>query len=311
MSLDDTVQKAFDQAVEAVGKPLDDTTPAADKSAEGAPAEPPAPETAATTEPEPAPDAEPKPEAPAEEQFFSDEDFEKLKDDPVAVRKAMQKAYTQKTQRIAEQRKLIEALDRDPINTVKYLARVAGLNIADPEQKPAAAAKEPASEVKAKLVEVIGEETAEAVLPVVQEIVKATLEQDLEPIRQSHEIQLAERAAKETADTLERFSKKHPDWQKHEAQMMEIAKTFIPRNMTEDQYLERLYVLATADIREADAVKKAAAKLNSSVQAAATSSPDSPAASTKIAPTPQRGKNFDETLELAFKAAVRGERWAQ
>ncbi len=38
----------------------------------------------------------------AEEQLLSDEDFDKLRDDPASLRKAMNRAFTQKTQSLSE-----------------------------------------------------------------------------------------------------------------------------------------------------------------------------------------------------------------
>lgn len=58
---------------------------------------------------------------------------------------------------------------------------------------------------------------------------------------------LADEALRESAAALEIFGERHGDWQEHEAAMVELMKHYIPRGVTEQQYLEDLYYLATRD----------------------------------------------------------------
>lgn len=313
MPLDDTVQAAFDQAKLSVAAEQstpavsDDTTPAATETPEPATAEPTGDSPAATPEAAPEPEPPKAPDADDVEKFISDKDLEGLS--PEEMRRKMQAAYTQKTQRLAEGRKLLQALEQDPINTVRTLAKLANLPLVDPSTQTKAEQKETRDELEQKLTDALGEESAKAVLPLVREITEGIVNDKLTPIQQHVDLEQARRAEVETNQVLEKFTEKRPDWKQHEAKMMEIAAYVVPRNLSEVEYMDKLYLLATAEVREADAVKKAVSRVNSSVRDAATSQPSSASPST-VSPTPQKGKNFDETLELAFKAAMRGERWA-
>lgn len=310
MPLDETVQAAFDQAKQTVAEQStpavqDDTKPAATDAPDPATAEPTGDSSAAKSEAAPEP---PKaPDADDDEKFISDKDLEGLS--PEEMRRKMQAAYTQKTQRLAEGRKLLLALEKDPINTVRTLAKLANLPLVDPATQTKAEQKETRDEIEQKLTDALGEESAKAVLPLVREITQEIVNSKLSPIEQHIELEQARRAEVETNQVLEKFTEKRPDWKQHEAKMMEIAQYVVPRGLSEVDYMDKLYLLATAEIREAEAVKKAVSRVNSSVATAATSQPSS-ASPSKVSPTPQKGKNFDETLELAFKAAMRGERWA-
>jgi hypothetical protein len=111
---DETAQPvAADQAPEAIPATAGDTTAASQ----------PAEQTAQ------APD---QPVASADEQLLSAEEFSKHKDDPAALHKAMQKAFTQKTQKLSYARQMAEAYERNPVEFAKAVAQRHGLSIAAP-----------------------------------------------------------------------------------------------------------------------------------------------------------------------------------
>jgi len=219
--MDTAVQKGFDQAkaTSQSDTPADDTKTAATTTPEPATAEPAGDQPAATPAPEPVKATETvTPET--EEQFVSDADLEGL--DPKEMRQRMQKAYTQKTQRIAEQRRLIEALQKDPVGTLRHLNKLAGLEIMEPKPKDVTISERDQA-IREKLKAAVGEDVADAVLPVIKDLATGITKEELEPLRQSVEQQQAEQAARETTDLMDRFSKKFPDWKQHEAKMMDIA----------------------------------------------------------------------------------------
>lgn len=282
----ETVDTAEDQeVVETASVPgrTDDTDPAK-AGGEGA-AEPPADDDAADDDDEGA------------EELLSREEVAKLKDDPKALAKAYRRAYTQKTQAMAEERKFIKALRENPKSVVMELARRAGLEVKAGEAAPAK------DEVMQQLEDTFGPEVAGALGPAFMELARRIVRTEVEPLRQATEASRAETARVQSEAVLKTFESSHPDWKKHENKMMAVAKRYVPaEGTTELQYLKDLYVLATQDQSTADATRKVVERMGKSVRASdlTGSTPASRVATSPVKPP---------TLREAFQAAKRGHRF--
>src|SRR6185503_15423377 len=115
-----TLAAAFDKALDTTqGEQSQDQAPAPVEQAKPADATPPPEEKG----PEAAPAQEPS------DELLPQEEWDKLQNDPKALRKALNTRFTEKTQELAEQRKQLEpwmgfkeAYEADPQGTVRKLA---------------------------------------------------------------------------------------------------------------------------------------------------------------------------------------------
>lgn len=277
----------------------------------------------ATEKPAEQPQAQDQPKEGVEEQILSDEEYEKLKNDPAKLRKALNRAFTQKTQKLASERKqiesyqkLIEGLESDPQETVRFLAERAGLKLA-PEIKPEESAAEKAvtaqtpailSDLNALLGpdnEAFAAGLASVFERHMKEIAKTVAKEELSPLREQQEKQLGQAMAAEAESDLKAAKTRHADWDEHETKIVALSRKYQPppgSETTAEEYLDMLYSLATMDQVEAKATAKVAAKL---AQAAKTGAPQTGVKSDIVAPTPPK----KPTIREAFEAAKRGERW--
>lgn len=273
---DETAQPVVaDQASEAV------PTAAGDTQAASQPAE----QTAQ------APD---QPVASAEDTLLSEEELGKYQD-PKDALKAMQKAFTQKTQKLAEARRMAEAYQRDPLGFAKAVAKHHGLSVADPVPAP------PEADVLASaLAPVIGENNANAV----KAYITKAIEQTVQPL-------YAKAALSESQAVLENFKAKHPDFEQVEPKMAELGQTLfggsIPATLDQNVVLDALYKLATYDRRSVDATKAVIAKLNNAVASAEPQQQG--VAPNRVAPSAPAYKSASEGFDAAIAAAKRGEAW--
>lgn len=235
-----------------------------------------------------------QPVASAEDQLLSEEELGKYQD-PKEALKAMQKAFTQKTQKLSEARKLAEAYQRDPIGFAKAVAKHNGLSLVEPTPAP------PEADVLATaLAPHIGAEGAAAV----KQYFTGLVERTVQPL-------YAKAALSESQAVLENFKSKHPDFETVEPEMakwgQELFGGTIPPSLDQNKVLESLYKLATYDRKSTAQTKAVIDRINNAVASAEPQTQG--VASNRVAPTPPAYKNFSDGVTAAFEAAKRGELW--
>jgi hypothetical protein len=260
-------------------------------------------------------------ETPAKESVESDEllsaeEVATLDDAGKANYKKMQKAFTEKTQKLAAERKeaeaykpyeeFIKAYQADPKSLIKQLASQHGLSLAEAAQlQEPVKAPEPSADMKIKLRTLLGEgneELADGLAGVFADELGKTVK----PIEE-RQTEALKKAATEAADAdLKAFEKTHPDFKTHEAAMRELSLKLQPAanaKMDVGEYLEMLYKVASLKDSEATQTQKVLDRIN---KAAASSEPQSAAVPTsKVTPaSPKR-----PTIEEAFEAAKKGIQW--
>lgn len=244
----------------------------------------------------------------AEEQLLSDEDFEKLKGDPAKLRKELQTAFTQKTQKLSEERKkldqeraerseretFLQQLEEDPIGVLEQVARESGYQLVKGkgEDKPAVS---PAVEILKKHLGPELEGLAEQLAPALVEIAESVARKHIAPIEGAN-------ATREVQGELKGLGARHPDWAKYEKDIVSLSYKYLPgRNVSPAEYLDFLYEQATKGKKAAQETKKVIERVTRSV--AASESADSGAATTSV--TPEVPKK--PSLEESYKMALRGQ----
>jgi hypothetical protein len=227
---------------------------------------------------------------------------------PPALRTRYNQVFTQKAQKYAEERKryepyaqLIASLEQDPLTTIKALAERAQL-IKAPEPGERAT-----DSYVAKLAAIVGEEEAGRLAPILKEVAKEAIAEEVKPLKAHQEYVSAEFAREQTATVMKAFSDKYPGWEKYESKMLEFSNTLQPNGMDEGAYLEALYKLATYGVQSAEQTKAIVEKMQKS--AAASESVSSGVNASRVAPGPRKYKDTDEALREAAAAARRGEVW--
>lgn len=229
----------------------------------------------------------------------------------------MNKAFTTKTQALAAQRKeleqwqpLIEALQNDPDATLQEIASKRGL----------ALTKAATQDSSVAAVDTVKQETQQALAELPEELkflapyfealgkrILSSVEGKLQPIAATHKQFLDRSIESETNATLKAFSAQHPGWEKHEQKMLSIGRKVQPANgeLTDIEYMELLYQLATKDVTEAEKTKKAIEKINKSAAAAEPAGNGVPEKNVVHAmPAPEK-----RGIREAYAAAKRGELW--
>ena len=258
-----------------------------------------------------------------QDELLTKEEVSKLSASDAATYRKMQKAYTQKTQKLAEDRKklesrqqIIDAFDADPKGTISRLAQQHGLKLA--EEPPVEAKPEPTvvskatSKMEEKLVALLGEDNkdlASGLAKIFEEgaldVAKSAVNAEVKPIKDHQEAALAEAAKTSTESDLKAMDIRHPDWKQHEPKMLEIGRKWTPSaEITSEEYLDTLYALATRDLTETEQTRKVVERINKSVARA--EPPDAAVNTNNV--TPARPKH--PTLDEAFEAAKRGVVWS-
>lgn len=227
---------------------------------------------------------------------------------PAPLQKEYRRAITQGFQRAAESGKryepykqLIESLESDPVATIKALSERAGF------LQPEPPGKQQTDEVLSELSQIVGEEEAKRLAPAFEKLAKKVLESEIKPLKQHQDFVTAQMAREQAESITKAFRDKHPDSVKYEAKMTQIAQTLKPNGMSEPEYLEALYKLATYDVQSAEQTKKVVEKLNQSAQAA-----DQVASgmnASRVSPTAPKFKDVDEALAASAEAARKGIAW--
>ena len=308
-NLDASFDKAFDEASQ--GQSKDQAPPEPTKEAEAA-------VSATTTEekqPEPAQSLE------GSEELLPLEEYERLRKDPEALRKALNKAFTQKTQQLAEQRKalepfqdLVKGLQEDPQGTIRALAENLGIKIEQAETKKEVkdATGELVAELKQNLgpdLEFLADKLAPALERITQRIAEQTVSQKIEPLEKQTKEMREETVRQQIDANLELFTKKHPGWEKHESEMTKIGARFQPVATGKDapswmEYMEILYNLATRDGRDGDIAKKTVERMTESAKKSETS--EGGVSGSKVTKAAPKGKSFDEAFDESWRDAQAG-----
>lgn len=244
--------------------------------------------------------------------ILNDEELAKLSPKDRANAEKWQAKLTQRGQalsarekELAQAEQLLKALTDDPDAAIEELAKQRGLTLSKAKQD--ATVEQKTQEAMSKLPAEL-----EFLRPIFDEFGKQIMESmrgEIQPLRDSQNEIVSKAVAAETTSTIEAFSAKYPEWQKHEGRMLELGQKFMPTAgaMSDFEYMETLYRLATADTTKAEQTKKIIEKINKS---AASVEPNTSGVSSDrvehVLPPP--GKR---SIRDAFKAASRGERWVK
>lgn len=273
--------------------------------------------------------------------LISDAEFTALQkthaDDPAALRKALEGAFTKKTQALADERRtlerlapyqdLIDAYESDPAAVVRTLAEQNGIKLVDDGDEKAAAAS--GDETTATAVETVLEDfkaslgpdleyladgLAPAITKLVERLTQSTVEKTVAPLKKQQAAILNRDATAQSELVMESFGKDHPDWKDHEPAMLKLSQKLQPNGMSEVEYLGHLYKLVTHDSREqardtdiekkvAERVKATVEKMTKGAASSETRTDDTPDSQVRKRPT------GSPTFAEAHAAAKRGERW--
>ena len=247
------------------------------------------------------------------EDILDADTYEKVKDDPKALRKALNKAWTEKTQRLSTERKalepyrvLIDALESDPRDAVTRLAEQFGLKVEgrterQVEQQVDNLADQITAAVKAQLGDEYGE-LADRIGAGIHDALKLAVPELTKGIGAEVEEVRTSAAQREADRELEVFAGKHPEWKKHEEQMMKVMARMPPSQGVDPQeYLEDIWLIATKKVAVGTEVKKVVEKMTKS---ASKPKPVDSTSDRNVARGPIRPPTFRE----AAAAALRGER---
>lgn len=262
---------------------------------------------------------------------LSPEDYAQVRSNPTLAKfyKSMQKAFTQKTQEIADVKRLVTSL-QDPKTSRATLAAIAGAmgeRLAD-GSIPAQAAAAPAAQVAAAVQDELERELASTFDPTVSKALAAGLRGPVAKMLESQvgqlrsqlnaevnqqrevigQLLMSEKAAESTAE-IKGFWATHPGerTQELEDKMAALMPRLQPSDeMSTGEYLESLYRVARGEVRKSEAVKEVAARMQ---KAAATQEPRGGTNAARVQaakPAAQSGfgaKDADRRLDAAFDAA--------
>lgn len=311
-----TIQQAFEAAKEEHSKPVEQAPPpdASTESKASVPAQDTDKAAGAPSE---------TAEVPNDSDLISETDWTALgKLTPAQQRAELNKRWTQKTQELAALKKtlepkqaLLDALETDAEGTIKQLAQQVGLTIAPPpaEQKATETATTIADSAAAAVRQHLGPELdflaeplTKAIQAVAEQVAKSVTEQAVKPVEEKTN-QIVTQAAIEQVKAIEAtFAQKHPDWKKYEPAMVKLGATMQPgQGMTELDYLEALYKLASFEDQVQAAGAKAVTRLSKAAEEAE-KAPQSVKESTVQRTAPANASIYD-----AWHAAKRGERWSE
>lgn len=241
------------------------------------------------------------------EGVISDAEFNRLKDDPVALRKALNRGFTQKSQQLAPYRKLITALEKSPKETIEALAGQFGIQVVKPKSATEEAVDDLSTRVLKAVKKNLGETYDDLAGPLAQAIHEAAemvVGDRLKGTESRVEEVVADAALNEANATIAAFEEKYPEWSKHEKAMVALSQRMPPgEGMSQYEYLENLYFLVTREGAQGDAVKKVVKRMSKS--AANTDKGGSTVDTKVVALSPGQKPTFAQ----AAAAARRGERF--
>lgn len=279
--------------------------------------------------------AAPKKPATTDDELISAEEFTALQTkhakNPDALLKDLVGVFTKKTQTLAAERKsvarlqqyepLLDAYEQDAVGVIKLLAEENGLELVAkgttaPKTEPAAgeeAVDTLLDEFRTTLgpeLEYLADGLAPAIKGLVEKLTKTTVTEATKGLKAQQDTLLTKAATDATDAVMTTFGTTHPDWKDHEPAMMALAAKIEPKGMTEVEFLEHLYQVATRDAWEKDkdtkigeAVKTTLAKMQKGAATTETHQASTP--ESQVRKAPPETPSFSE----AYEAAKRGERW--
>jgi len=244
--------------------------------------------------------------------------FDELKDDPTALRKELNRAATKKFQELSGERKrlapyaeFVKAYEANPRAAASELAQQLGIEIVKPksEVKAEAAVEAVSDQIKEGVRKALGpeyEDLADRLGEAIHSAASLIVGEAIKPLQEGQNTLITESSARESEIILRSFAKDHPDWKDHESAMVALTKKMpVGSGMSEREYLDNIYILATSSGKEGDATKKAAKRM---VASARKSGGNTRTVSDKaVSKSPATGKlpSFGESAA----AARRGERF--
>ncbi len=282
--------------------------------------QPPLPEPPEDTPPETTPPAEePSPEdqppetGPDSEALLSEDELAKLTPKERANAEKWQAKLTQKSQALAARAKefdewtpLIQALKENPDDVLAELAKQRGFAISKAAQETA---------VQTQAAQTVATLPAELqfLQPIFEQFgnqILQNIRSEIGPIKEQQTQMISEAAAAETEHTIKAFDSKYPDWKKYETQMVTIGQKFVPTAgaMTDYEYMETLYRLATADISKAEQTKKVVQRINKAAVSAESAQPGSSDERVDVTmPADWDKMTNKERIKASWDAASRGQ----
>jgi hypothetical protein len=258
---------------------------------------------------------EDQPDESTDDQLLTPDEVSRLKGKELDLYRKAQKAFTQKSQKLAEQRRelepyqeFIKSYQEDPRKTIQWLAEQHGINFRESDSRAETAAKVEAATktLTDELRAALGEDfdfIGAKIGPTLERSIKSIVDESIKPIAQlTNQINL-EAAQKKTEAVLQSFDQKHPGWRKHEKAMIDLASKITVKNMDEADFMEMVYGHVTRDLAIAKEARSIVNKINAS--AAKSESPEGGVEQSRIAPTLQ-GKSFKDKFQSAWNLAKQG-----
>lgn len=194
--LDDAIAAAVSSA-EAQAAGNDDGSAGTDSGGEVGSGQEVAPEPAAAEPKAAAPTPEPEPEPEDDEPLVpSAADLEAINANPqlLKVYKSMQRGLTQKTTKLATERKALaerakvaDWIQSNPDNAIRALAQARGLTIAEAKAEVKAAQEDVADALGAKFEKALGKDAAAILRPLIEETAAAIAQKQMSPIAERAE----------------------------------------------------------------------------------------------------------------------------
>lgn len=219
----------------------------------------------------------------SEELTFFDPESIRGKPELESAYKQMQRAFTQKTQGLAEHRKKIEAyeaFESDPLGTMRALAQQYGYQLLQGQQPQQQSNQE--------------FQTWDDVLEAAEKRAEQRILQKIAPV-----LGKVEKLQQQNIETF--LDTNHPDWRTYESEMTDLVK----KHPTLAKDPDMLYEMALPpSVRNARATKAALAK----IQAGSGASQISGGSSTtkQVSDLPKKGLTFQEAVEYAKRKLQHG-----
>ena len=265
----------------------------------------------------------------SEIELLSQADYDAVSSDPVALRKALNKAATQKFQEVAGLRKTLEPWkpiidglsSENPLNTLEVIGRQLGYRIVPanhldapqpvaPAQPQVNVREQIANELKATLDDYGLGGAAPAFVGAVERLAQQIAESQVKPLQEHTNRLLSNHQQQEASQLMSRFEQRHPDWKSHEAKIVELSKSIRQATdeygrplMTDDDYLDQLYYIANREGSVQGEVAKRMQRMQDSARAVEPQT--TTVTQDKVSRKAPAGASFRDAVE----AAKRGELW--
>lgn len=274
-----------------------------------------------------------EPERSVDDEFLSEQEVTDLtakhKNDPKAVYKAMQSAFTKKTQALAARRRetetaaeraeayrdFLDAYEDNPEAAIREAARQLNIQMVDPHgnDRPTATAQQRMDSALTKFkeqlgpeLEYMGEPLAKAVSALADELVAIRLGEHVGPLQARTERLDQQYAQSMSDEVMKTWGSAHPGWEKHEDAMFQLGQKLSPVGMTEIEYLDLLYNQVTTPTRIKESVAREVSQQVKKISTARSGAPTSGTPSSEV----REGRRGAVTFRQAWKDAKAGIRYA-